>query len=78
MIHTYNATEEFYNKFKEYIGKTFFIKTIDDRSYDGIILVSMDREGSPIRFLNFKNKEGFSPKILAFVPSEIKRYEVKE
>jgi len=69
--------EEFYNKFEQLIGRTFYIKT-NNREYSGLKLKSIDRVGSPIRFLNFENKPGFTPRLLAFHPSEIKSYEVND
>jgi hypothetical protein len=77
MIDRKKAEKGFYEKFEKLVGKIFYIKT-KSREYSGIKLISVDREGSPVRFLNFENKEGFTPKILAFIPNEIKQYEVKE
>ncbi len=69
--------KEFYKKFEKLVGKIFEIKT-KTRTYNGIKLISIDRPGSPVRFFNFENKEGFTPKILAFAPEEIKNYGVEE
>lgn len=72
-----NAEKEQYERFEQLVGKSFYIKT-SKREYSGLKLKSIDREGSPVRFLNFENKEGFTPRLLAFHISEIKQYEVKD
>jgi len=71
------ATDEFYERFEKLIGKTFFIK-LQTREYDGVKLVSVDRQGSPVRFLTFKNKPGFTPTIISLIPTEFRRWEVLE
>ena len=71
------AEKEFYDKFEKLVGKTFNIKT-ETRTYNGLKLVWVDREGSPVRFLNFENKPNFTPSFLCIAPEEIKSYEVEE
>lgn len=73
-INKIEAEKEFYNKFENLVGKILNILT-KTRTYKGLKLISVDKEGSPIRFLNFENKEGFTPKTLAFAPEEIKHWE---
>lgn len=71
------AEKEFYKKFEVLVGKILNIKT-ETRTYNGLKLIGVDQEGSPVRFLNFENKEGFTPKTICLLAKEIKTYEVED
>ena len=71
------AEQEFYMKFEVLVGKSLNVRT-KTRTYNGLKLLGIDGEGSPVRFLNFENKPGFTPSILCFTPEEIKSYEVED
>lgn len=69
--------DEWYQEFyKNYNNKLVFIEINSGRKYEGLILKSIDRKGSPVRFLNFENQR--DKKAICFVASEIKRVEIIE
>ena len=72
--HEQTIQDEWYEVFlNNYKDKLVFIELKSGRKYEGLKLKSIDRKGSPIRFLNFENIR--DNKIVCFVASEIKRIE---